>query len=114
VVLGAAALAGLAVIKGLPLAIGASSLVGCALIMFFATGQSTMQLGANDGNRGRIMGIWVMVQSGAQPAGNLVSGLLADAWGVPAVLLWQVGGIVTAVVLVGAFALVWRLLRSTK
>jgi MFS family permease len=109
VVLGGVALAALALFTSLPLAILACTLVGCALILFFSTGQAAMQLGAREHNRGRIMGFWVMVQSGAQPAGNLVAGTLADVWGVPAVLLWQVGGIVVAVLLVGAVALAWRL-----
>jgi hypothetical protein len=67
-----------------------------------------LQLGAGEHNRGRIMGIWLMVLSGAQPAGNLFAGLIADAWGVPQVLGLQALGIAVAAAAVGVAALTWR------
>jgi hypothetical protein len=54
------------------------------------------------------MGIWLMVLSAANPAGNLLSGMLADAWGVPHVLGLQALGIVVAAAAVGAAWLAWR------
>ncbi len=67
-----------------------------------------MQLGAGEHNRGRIMGIWLMVLSGAQPLGNLLAGIAADAWGVPHVLGLQALGIVVAAAAVGMAWLAWR------
>ena len=106
--LGVTSLVGLALLPSLALAIAGCALSGCGLILFFATAQATLQLGADEHNRGRIMGIWLVVLSGAQPAGNLMAGLLADAWGVPSVLLWQAAGIALAAAVVALLALVLR------
>lgn len=93
---GAVALLGLAAADVLALAVLWCAVSGCGLILFFATSQATLQLGADEHNRGRIMGIWLMVLSGCQPAGNLVSGLLADHLGVTPVLLLGAIGITGA------------------
>jgi predicted MFS family arabinose efflux permease len=99
VILSVVSLVVLAGVSTLLPAVAGCALSGCGLILFFATGQAVMQLGADEHNRGRIMGVWLMVLSGAQPAGNLASGLLADVRGVPVVILWQAAGIgVTALV----------------
>jgi predicted MFS family arabinose efflux permease len=82
-------LVALSVAKALPVAVAGSALGGFGLILFLVTGQSTLQLSAGDSNRGQVMAIWVMVQSGGMPLGNLVTGLTADRWGVPLVLLVQ-------------------------
>ena len=66
---------------------------GFGMILFFATGQSAVQLGVEDENRGKVMGIWAMVLSAGVPLGNLAFGPLADIIGVRSVLLVQ-GGIV--------------------
>jgi MFS family permease len=89
VVLAATSLAALALVRWLPLAVLCCAGLGGGLILFFATSQSVMQLSAGEHNRGRIMGIWSMVLSGAQPLGNLLAGPAADHWGVPAVLAAQ-------------------------
>src|SRR5207248_826273 len=78
---------------------------GGGLILFFATGQATMQLGADEHNRGRVMGVWLTVLAGAQPAGNLVFGYLADEWGVTSVLLIAAAGITATAVAVSSLAL---------
>ncbi|VTS04158.1 MFS transporter [Tuwongella immobilis] len=62
---------------------------GFGMILFFATGQSAVQLRTNDQSRGRIMGIWAMMLSGSVPLGNLLLGPLADRIGVPLVILGQ-------------------------
>jgi MFS family permease len=85
-------------------AIGAALLAGFGMILFFATGQATMQLGASEHNRGRVMGIWLMCLAGAQPAGNLVMGYLADHYGTSWVLLLQAIGILLAGLIVWAFS----------
>jgi MFS family permease len=108
VLLSIVSLGGLSLVPALPVAVVCCALSGGGLILFFATGQAIMQLGAGEHNRGRIMGIWLMVLSAAQPTGHLLSGVFADVWGVPWVLGMQALGIVVAAGLVGAAALVWR------
>jgi MFS family permease len=55
--------------------------LGFGLIMYLSTSQGIVQLGAAEHNRGLIMGIWAMVQSGGLPLGNLVAGDAADRFG---------------------------------
>ena len=105
VVVGAVSLAGLARSSTLPAALGCCAVAGCGLILFFATAQATMQLGADEHNRGQIMGIWLMVLAGAQPAGNLVAGHLADTLGVPFALMTLSIGIATSATLIGVVGL---------
>jgi MFS family permease len=76
-----AALAGLSWVESLEAGVVCCALVGFGLILFFPTSQAVVQLSASDYNRGRLMGIWAMVQSGALPLGNLLAGPAADAWG---------------------------------
>jgi predicted MFS family arabinose efflux permease len=108
VLLGIVSLGGLALVPGLAVAVICCALSGGGLILFFATGQGMLQLGAGEHNRGRIMGIWLMVLCAAQPTGHLLSGVVADVWGVPRVLGVQALGIAVAAAVVGMAALVWR------
>lgn len=64
-------------------------LFGFGMILFFATGQSAVQLGTADGDRGKVMGIWAMMLSAGVPMGNLVFGPAADAYGVTTVIAIQ-------------------------
>ena len=105
VAIGAASLVGLARSSTLAQASACCAAAGCGLILFFATAQATMQLGAGEHNRGRVMGIWLMVLAGAQPAGNLVAGQLADACGVPFALGVLAAGIAATGGLVGVAAI---------
>src|SRR5208337_34269 len=84
-----AALVGLSWAFTLSRALICCALVGFGLILFFSTSQAMVQLSAADHNRGRLLGIWAMVLSGAIPLGNLISGPAADAWGEPVVLRFQ-------------------------
>jgi MFS family permease len=77
-------------------ALACCGLIGCGLILYFATAQAVTQLASGDHNRGLIMGVWSMVLCGAQPLGSLLAGWAADAWGVPAVLVGQAMGIAAA------------------
>src|SRR5262249_12845989 len=65
VLVGAGSIAGLAVSKALLPAVVCCALAGGGLILFFATAQAAMQLGADEQNRGRVLGVWLMVLSGA-------------------------------------------------
>lgn len=102
----AAALFGLSLARGLPEAVACCALLGCGLILFFATCQSVVQLSASDQNRGRIMGLWSMVICGALPLGNLLAGWAADLWTEAAVLRADAAGCAAVVLaLVVLFAL---------
>jgi predicted MFS family arabinose efflux permease len=76
----------LASTTALPWALVGCGLFGFGMILFFAIGQSTIQMGIDDVNRGKVMGIWAMVLSAGVPCGNLVFGPAADRWGVATVL----------------------------
>ena len=91
-------LMGLSLVTDLRLALPFCAVIGFALILFLATGQSVVQLNASDHNRGRIMGTWAMVLSGAVPLGSLLAGPAADRWGVPRVLQFQGVACITAAV----------------
>jgi MFS family permease len=77
-----AALVGLGSASDLSEGVECCVAAGAGLIAFFVTAQSVVQLSATDGNRGRVMGVWSMVTSGAMPVGNLLVGCAADVWGV--------------------------------
>jgi MFS family permease len=94
--LSAASLACLSRAPSLPAAMACCAGLGCGLVGFFATGQSVMQLSSRDHNRGRVMGVWSMVTSAGMPAGSLLAGPAADAWGVPRVVAWLGFGIAAA------------------
>jgi predicted MFS family arabinose efflux permease len=81
----ATALAGLTVTRRLPAAAGCCVLFGFGMILFFATGQTLVQLATADADRGKVMGVWAMVLSAGVPLGNLVFGPAADVFGVPTV-----------------------------
>jgi MFS family permease len=77
--------------------------LGFGLIMYLSTSQGIVQLGAAEHNRGLIMGIWAMVQSGGLPLGNLVAGDAADRFGEARTLqtcAW-ISGISTLVLVLG-------------
>ena len=76
----------LSVARNLPFAMGCCALIGFGLILFLATSQSIIQLSSGEHNRGRVMAIWAMTQSGAVPLGSFVAGAAADRWNVPRVL----------------------------
>jgi MFS family permease len=78
--LSASSLTCLAVARSLSVAVGCCAVTGCGLILFFATSQAIMQLNSDDHIRGRVMGIWSMVLSGAYPLGHLLAGWAADCW----------------------------------
>ena len=74
-------LAGLAVVGVFSLfavAAGGCILFGFGMILFFATGQTVVQLDTADADRGKVMGVWAMMLSAGVPLGNLVLGPLAD------------------------------------
>jgi MFS family permease len=103
-----ASLVGLSVARALPAAVVWCALLGCGLILFFATCQSVVQLSASDQNRGRIMGLWSMVICGALPLGNLLAGLAADRWTEAVVVRANGLGCAAAVLGLGVLFGLWR------
>jgi len=51
------------------------------MLLFFATGNTTLQSRVPDALRGRVMGLWITVFMGSMPIGTLPLGLAAEAWG---------------------------------
>jgi predicted MFS family arabinose efflux permease len=103
----------LAAARSLPVAVGCCTVLGCGLILFFPTSQAIMQLSSADHVRGRVMGIWSMVLSGAHPLGHLLAGRAADRCGVPLVLALMGVGIAIAAAIVLMLALTWREQRES-
>jgi len=54
----------------LPVELAALALVGWASISFMATGNSTLQLGADPSMRGRVMSLWFVAFQGSTPIGG--------------------------------------------
>jgi MFS family permease len=84
-----------------------SALVGFGLVLFNATSQSIVQLSCNDDNRGKVMGVWSIVISGAIPLGNSIVGPLADSQGVTRVLRAQGAACLMSLALVVVLLVVW-------
>jgi len=112
IVIIAGALLGLSFAQDLVLAIACSSLAGFGLILFFATGQSVVQLSTEEHNRGQLMGIWAMMLSGAVPLGSLIVGPAADEWGTPVVIFAE--GLGCAGAALYLFVYLWIRARSTR
>jgi MFS family permease len=117
VVATAAALLGLGTATTLTLGLLWSMLAGYGMICYFVTAQSIVQLSATDEHRGRVMGVWSMITSGALPLGNLLLGWAADRWGVALALSAAGGAIVWIAVMLAGVAVVQFYLhrgRSTE
>jgi MFS family permease len=109
------ALVALSVSNQIKLAFVFCALLGFGLIFMLATGQSVLQLGSAEHNRGRVMGIWAMTLSAAVPLGNLIAGPAADAWGEPLVVgLLGVACAVSALGLLAIFRIRGRGFTSTN
>jgi MFS family permease len=107
----AVGLAGLGWTSSLWVAAGCCWLVGLGLILFFATGQTIMQMRSSGENRGLVMGVWLTVQAVVNPVGNLAAGRLADLLGERPILLGQAAGVLLVAVAVGC---VWMALPATR
>jgi hypothetical protein len=83
-----------------------NALVGSGMIAFFATSQSVFQLSADARNRGRVMGLYSMAVSGANPFGNMVAGPAADRWNEALVLRAQ--GVGCGAALLGVLVILFR------
>lgn len=65
----------------LALEIVALALVGAASVALLAKGNSTLQLEAEPGMRGRVMALWAVAFLGSTPIGGPVAGAIAETFG---------------------------------
>lgn len=86
-----------------PLSLVAAVVVGAGGIGMAVTANTTIQLNVPDHLRGRVMSVYTTVFSGSVPAGGLLMGAIASAWGVPLALV--AGGVLS--VIGGVAAWVW-------
>jgi MFS family permease len=97
----------LGIAASIPLAVGVGmillAIAGFTSSNAMATANTTVQTAANDELRGRVMAVYMTVFAGTTPFGALVSGAIADRFGV-AMAVWM-GGLVTTA---AAIAIAWR------
>ncbi len=103
----AAGMAGLGFARVAWLANMCCAAIGFGMILFLATGQSTIQLAVPDEVRGRVMAVWAMMLSASAPLGHLIAGQAVTEVGVGPVLFGMAIGIGGVVVLL-AIALALR------
>ena len=108
-VCGLLGLVGLASASAVGPAIACCAAMGFGLILYLATGQSTIQLAAPDELRGRVMAFWAMTLGASAPLGHLAAGAAARVYPMPAVMLALAAG-----VLVTAVGLAWLLRRHLR
>jgi MFS family permease len=82
------------------LSLGLMTLSGFALILFFTTANTGVQAQVPDWLRGRVMGVYMAVNVGSAPLGQLATGWLADRSGAPAAT--AIGAIIPLIFLAGA------------
>ena len=100
-----AGLLGLAAVRHFWIAAAALAVMGFAQIFFMASCNTTVQVTAPDHLRGRVMSLYALVFVGVHPFGALLTGGVAEKWGVGAACVWG-GGMGLCFVL--ALALLWR------
>ena len=88
----------------LPFSLVLMALAGFGVVGTGATGNMTLQLGAPDQLRGRVISVYVVVFDGTAPIGGLIIGAIASSAGV-ATALWIGGGVCTIAGLVAALFL---------
>jgi MFS family permease len=54
---------------------------GAGMILFFSSGNTSLQARVPHHLRGRAMGVWAFIFGGAMPIGALLLGLFAERWG---------------------------------
>ena len=89
----AVALTVFAVSRWLPLTLVVLVIYGAAQVAFYSTVQSMLQVLSEPRMRGRVMSLYVVASLGMAPIGNLLSGAVAESFGVETALAG--GGLVT-------------------
>jgi MFS family permease len=87
---------------GLPLAMLILSGIGFASSSTMATANTTVQTNSPDELRGRVMSVYMTVNTGTAPIGGVVAGGVASAFGTPASI--ALGGVITLLAAAGALA----------
>jgi MFS family permease len=87
-------------------------IVGAGGIGMAVTANTTIQLSVPDHLRGRVMSLYTTVFAGSVPAGGLLMGWIASAWGVPAALF--VGAILSLGVGVACWPGLARIRRNQR
>jgi MFS family permease len=98
----------LAVSTSFALSLLAMSIAGAGGIAMAVTANTTIQLSVPDELRGRVMSVYTTVFAGSVPAGGLLMGAIASAWGVPLSLL--IGALLSLAVGIGG----WTWLRRIR
>jgi MFS family permease len=86
-----------------PISLAAMAIAGAGGIGMAVSANATIQLAVPDQLRGRVMSVYTTVFAGSVPAGGLLMGAVASAWGVPLALF--VGAVATTAV--GAAGWLW-------
>jgi MFS family permease len=73
----------LAVSTSFPLSLAAMAVAGAGGIAMAVSANTTIQLAVPDQLRGRVMSVYTTTFSASVPAGGLLMGAIASAWGVP-------------------------------
>jgi MFS family permease len=75
-------LGGVAASQNLYLSMGILMLLGAASVSYMALTNTTLQLGASEQYRGRVLSLYLLLNQGTTPIGGAVTGALAEGWGV--------------------------------
>ncbi len=100
-VIGAVGLAGFSLSSSFPLSLACLVLAGMGGILVFATNNTLMQNLVDEDKRGRAMSIYTVAFLGGMPLGGLLTGAIADAFGLRAATGFNA---LACVVVVGIFA----------
>ncbi len=91
----------LALSMSFPISLLAMMIAGAGAIAMAVSANATIQLAVPDQLRGRVMSVYTTVFAGSVPAGGLLMGAVASAWGVPLALF--IGALATTAVGVGGW-----------
>jgi len=84
------------------------TLFGVASVIFTTVANTKLQMMVPDELRGRVMSIFFLIFAGSTPIGGYLTGVMAEAWGVPATLLTEAALCLLSVVLAAAYYLAHR------
>jgi MFS family permease len=90
-----------------PLSLVMMAIAGAGAISMAVTANTTIQSVVPDHLRGRVMSVYTTVFAGSVPAGGLLMGAVASAWGAPVAL--GLGGVLTTAIGLGAWAWIRRI-----
>ena len=102
----------LALSSAFGLSLLAMAIAGAGGIAMAVTANTTIQLSVPDQLRGRVMSVYTTVFAGSVPAGGLLMGAIAGAWGVPLALM--VGALLSLACGVGGWLWLRRLQPATR